>query len=86
MNNVGKCQNNVVKMTISKKNKTNHFKKNSKFEVRSFRSFNYYFIIFFTLLPMLVEYVEEYLQGRENSLNIMKDSALLELNLNRFTL
>ena len=35
---------------------------------------------------MLVEYVEEYLQGRENSLNIMKDTALLELNLNRFTL
>ena len=35
---------------------------------------------------MLVEYVEEYLKGRENSLNIMKDTALLQLNLNRFTL
>ena len=35
---------------------------------------------------MLVEYVELYFKGRENSLNIMKDTALLELNLNRFTL
>ena len=35
---------------------------------------------------MLVEYIEEYLQGRENSINIMKDTALLQLNLNRFTL
>ena len=34
---------------------------------------------------MLREYVEEYLQGCENSLKIMKDTALLELNLNRFT-
>ena len=49
-------------------------------------SFNYYFIIFFTLLPVLIEYVEEYLQGRKKSSNIMKDTALLELNLNRFSL
>ena len=35
---------------------------------------------------MLIEYVEEYLQCRENFLNIMKDTALLELNLNCFTL
>ena len=35
---------------------------------------------------MLVEYVEEYLQDREDTLNIMKDIALLELNLNPFTL
>ena len=34
---------------------------------------------------MFKEYVEEYLQGRENSLKIMEDTASLELNLNRFT-
>ena len=50
------------------------------------RSFNYFFVCFFTLLPMLVESIEEYLLGRENSLNVMKDTALLELNLNCFTL
>ena len=50
------------------------------------RSFNYFFVFFFTLLHMLVESIEEYLLGRENSLNIMKDTALLELNLNCFTL
>ena len=31
---------------------------------------------------MVGEYVEEYLKGREKSLKIMKDTALLELNLN----
>ena len=30
--------------------------------------------------------VQEYLQGREKFLNIMKDSALVELNLNHFSL
>ena len=35
---------------------------------------------------MLFEYVEEYLQRRKNSLNIMKDTGLLELNLKRLTL
>ena len=30
MNNVGKCRNNVMKMIISKKNKANHFKKNTR--------------------------------------------------------
>ena len=54
--------------------------------IHGIRSFNYDFIIFFTLLPMLVEFVEEYLQDNKSSLNIMKGSALLELKLNRFTL
>ena len=31
---------------------------------------------------MVRENVDEYLQGRENSLKIMKDTELLELNLN----
>ena len=49
--------------------------------IHGIRSFNYYFILFFTLFPMLIEYVEEYLQDCESSLNIMKDTAMLELNL-----
>ena len=73
MNDVGKRRSNVVKMTISKKK-------------NQIRSFNYSFTTFFNLPPMLIEYVEEYLQCRENFLNIMKDTALLELNLNCFTL
>ena len=55
-------------------------------KTKQIRSFNYSFTTFFNLLPMLIEYVEEYLQCRENFLNIMKDTALLELNLNCFTL
>ena len=46
--NVGKRRNNVVKMTISKKSK-----KIISNRIHSIQSFNYYFIIFFTLLPML---------------------------------
>ena len=53
---VGKRGNNIVKTTISKKDETNHFKK-----IHGIRSFNCYFTIFFTLLTMLVEYLEEYL-------------------------
>ena len=45
---VGKRQNNVVKMTISKKNKN----KNISNRIHGIQNFNY-FIIFFTLLPML---------------------------------
>ena len=61
-------------MTISKKGKTYHFKHNT---TQHNTSFNYYFIIFFTLFPTI---------SREKSLKIMKDTALLELILNRFTL
>ena len=46
--NIGQCGNNVVKMTISKKNKKNHFKL-----IHWIQSFNCYFIILFTLLPIL---------------------------------
>ena len=46
--NVGKSRNNVVKMTISKNNKTNISNR-----MHEIQSFNCYFIIFFTLLPML---------------------------------
>ena len=55
-------------------------------KTKQIRSFNYSFTAFFNLLPMLIEYVEEYLQCRENFLNFKKDTALLELNLNCFTL
>ena len=48
LHNVGKCWNNVVKMTIFKKNK-----KIISNRIHGIQSFNYYFIIFFTLLPML---------------------------------
>ena len=47
--NVGKRQNNVVNMTIFKKNKN----KNISNRIHEIQSFNYYFIIFFSLLPML---------------------------------
>ena len=47
-NNVGKRQNNIVKMTIFKKNKTIILNR-----IHAIQSFNYYFIIFFTLLPMI---------------------------------
>ena len=48
--NVGKRRNNVVKMSISKENK----KKISN-RILGVQSFNRYFIIFFTSLPMLRE-------------------------------
>ena len=48
MNNVGKRWNNVVKMTIKR---TKQVISNT---IHRFRSFNYDFIIFFTLLPMLI--------------------------------
>ena len=51
MNNIGKHRNNVLKMTISKKNKnTNRIQTN---RIHTIQSFNYYFIFFFTFLPML---------------------------------
>ena len=48
MNNAGKRQNNVVKMSIFKKKKQIISNR-----IHEIRSFNYYFRIFFTLLPML---------------------------------
>ena len=47
--NVSKCRNNVEKVTISKKNK----QKNVSNRIYGIQSFNYYFLIFFTLLLML---------------------------------
>ena len=54
--------------------------------IHGIRSFNYYFIIFFTPHVEYFEYVEEYLQDRENSLNIIKYTTMLERNSNSFTL
>ena len=69
-------------MTNSGKKKTE--KNNNSNRIQGIQSFNYYFIIFFTLLRE--EYVQEYMQKRENSLKIMKNTALQELNLNRYNI
>ena len=96
--NVEQRRINVVYFNVDMKNVRQCPKKVALFNVRfhnvgkcrnrihRIQSFNYYFIIFFTFLAMLREYVEEYLQGCKNSLKITKDTAFLELDLNCFTL
>ena len=80
--NVGKSRNNVVKMTILKRTK----KKSNR--MHGIQSFNYYFIIFFTLLSLLrvicrrvLVKPRKILKGHEKY-----STALQGLNLNHFTL
>ena len=49
-------------------------------------SFNYYLIIFFTLLPMLRGTCKRVLAKPQSSYKIMKNNALQELNLKRLVL
>ena len=49
-------------------------------------SFNYYLIIFFTLLPMLRETCKRVLAKPQSSYKIIKNNALQELNLKRLAL
>ena len=75
--NVGQRGSYVVKMTISKRNK-----KIISTWIHCIYSFYCYFIIFFTLLPILRRIRWRILA----KLRIMKNTALHELDLNHFTL
>ena len=79
---VGKRRNNVVKMNFSKNNKN----KNISNRIRGIQSFKYYFMIFFTLLPMLRG---ESRRVRVKSRKFLKDHekyCIARIKLNRFTL
>ena len=54
--------------------------------IHGIRGFNYYFIIFFTLLPMLIWTCRRVLARLRKLFKDHESTALLELNLNRFTL
>ena len=87
MNNIRQRQNNVlifnvkfhnvVKMTIS--NKSNS--KNISNRIRGIQSFNFYFITFFSLLPMLRRICLGVLAKPRKFLKDEKNTALQELNL-----
>ena len=82
--NVGKRGNNVVKTSFSEKNKKIQIKSSNR--MHEIESFNYYLIMFFTLLPMLGGTCKRVLAKPRSSYKIMKNNALQELNLKRLAL
>ena len=68
---------NVVKMTISKKSNS----KNISNRIHGIQSFNFYFITFFSLLPILRRICQGVLAKPRKFLKDEKNTALQELNL-----